>query len=146
MSNTFKSAGNTLAKGNDLGQTNQSFGGSQNPASLKGKLMGLEETIKGIQDEMNFHKKEVQILKSEKDTLESVLSMKTQDVKKTLTNELMRIEEEMKRHFAHQKAENSRLQQQITGLKGEKTALQQQLLGLQRRIAELELQVGQEQA
>ena len=48
---------------------------------------------------MNFHKKEVQILKSEKDTLESVLSMKTQDVKKTLTNELMRIEEEMKRYL-----------------------------------------------
>jgi len=85
--------------------------------------------IKSVSDEMNFHKKEVQILKSEKDTLESVLTMKTQDVKKTLTNELMRIEEEMKRHFAHQKAENSRLQQQITALKGEKTALQQQLLG-----------------
>ena len=86
--------------------------------------------IKSVQDEMNYHKKEVQILKSEKDTLESVLSMKTQEVKKTLTNELMRIEEEMKRHFAHQKAENSRLQQQITALKGEKTALQQQLLGM----------------
>ena len=90
-----------------------------NPASLKGKLMGLEviflslitlkEMIKSVSDELNFHKKEVQILKSEKDTLESVLSMKTQDVKKTLTNELMRIEDEMKRHFAHQKAENSRL-------------------------------------
>jgi hypothetical protein len=64
--------------------------------------------IKSVQDEMNFHKKEVAILKSEKDTLESVLTMKTQDVKKTLTNELLRIEEEMKRHFAHQKAENSR--------------------------------------
>ena len=38
---------------------------------------------------MNFHKKEVAILKSEKDTLESVLTMKTQDVKKTLTNELL---------------------------------------------------------
>ena len=98
-----------------------------------------------MSDEMNFHKKEVQILKSEKDTLESVLSMKTQDVKKTLTNELMRIEDEMKRHFAHQKAENSRLQQQITSLKGEKTALQQQLLGLQRRITELEMQVGNEE-
>ena len=57
---------------------------------------------------MNFHKKEVAVLKSEKDTLESVLTMKTQDVKKTLTSELLRIEEEMKRHFAHQKAENSR--------------------------------------
>lgn len=85
--------------------------------------------IKTVADEMNFHKKEVQVLKSEKDTLESVLSMKTQDVKKTLTNELMRIDEEMKRHFQHQKAENARLQQQITALKGEKTALQQQLLG-----------------
>ena len=124
-------------------QTQGSMG--TNPASLKGKLMSLEEMIKSVSDEMNFHKKEVQILKSEKDTLESVLTMKTQDVKKTLTNELMRIEEEMKRHFAHQKAENSRLQQQITALKGEKTALQQQLLGLQRRISELEMQVGNEE-
>ena len=66
--------------------------------------------IKTIQEEMNFHKREVSILKSEKETLESVLTMKTQDVKKSLSNELMRIEEEMKRHFAHQKAENSRLQ------------------------------------
>ena len=47
-----------------------------------------------------------------------------------------------KRHFNFQKAENSRIQQQITSLKGEKTALQQQLLGLQRRITELEMQVG----
>ena len=50
---------------------------------------------------MNFHKREVSILKSEKETLESVLTMKTQDVKKSLSNELMRIEEEMKRHFSH---------------------------------------------
>lgn len=42
MSNAFKSAGNTLTKGNELGQTGQSFAGSQNPASLKGKLMSLE--------------------------------------------------------------------------------------------------------
>jgi hypothetical protein len=92
----------------------------------------------------------VQVLRSEKDTLESVLTMKTSDVKKTLSNELVRIEEEMyemwnrfrKRHFNFQKAENSRIQQQITALKGEKTALQQQLLGLQRRITELEMQIG----
>ena len=127
-----------------FGQTHSSLG--TNPASLKGKLMGLEEMIKSVADEMNMHKKEVQALKSEKDTLESVLSMKTQEVKKGLTNELMKIEEEMKRHFAHQKAENSRLQQQLTSLKGEKTALQQQLLGLQRRVGELEMQVGNEEA
>ena len=45
----------------------------------------------------------------------------------------------MKRHYAHQKAENSRIQQQVTALKGEKTALDMQLLELERRMAELEL-------
>ena len=104
--------------------------------------MIIQQQIKNISNELNNHKKEVQILRSEKDTLESVLTMKTADVKKSLSNELVRIEEEMKRHFNFQKAENSRIQQQITALKGEKTALQQQLLGLQRRITELEMQVG----
>lgn len=115
-------------------------------ASLKGKLLSLEEMIRALTEEMNFHKKEVQILRSEKDTLENVLNMKTQDVRKSLMNEIYRVEEEMKRHFAHQKAENNRLQQQINQLKGEKTALQQQLLALQRRISELELQVGNDES
>ncbi|CAG9321029.1 unnamed protein product [Blepharisma stoltei] len=119
----------------------QSTSGS---ASLKGKLLSLEEMIRSITEEMNFHKKEVQILRSEKDTLENVLNMKINDVRKSLMSEINRVEEEMKRHFSHQKAENSRLQQQITQLKGEKTALQQQLLALQRRISELESQVGNE--
>ena len=70
--------------------------------------------------------------------------MKTQDVRKNLTNSLYKVEEEMKRHFAHQKAENSRLQQHIAAIKNEKTSAEQQLLGIQRRISELELQIGAE--
>ena len=54
-----------------------------------------QNQIKNISNELNNHKKEVQILRSEKDTLESVLTMKTADVKKSLSNELVRIEEEM---------------------------------------------------
>lgn len=123
-----------------------SMGSQGGSASLKGKLLSLEEMIRAITEEMNFHKKEVQNLKSEKDTLENVLNMKINDVRKSLMNEIYRVEEEMKRHFAHQKAENSRLQQQITQLKGEKTALQQQLIALQRRIGELEMQVGGDEA
>ena len=45
-----------------------------------------------------MHKKELAILRSEKDTLEGVLSMKTADIKKTLSNELVRLEDEIKRH------------------------------------------------
>ena len=54
-----------------------------------------------LADELQYHKKEVQVLRSEKETLESVLTMKTQDVRKTLTNENFKVEEEMKRHYAH---------------------------------------------
>jgi hypothetical protein len=84
--------------------------------------------IKSLAEELNYHKKEVQVLRSEKETLESVLSLKTQEVRKALTNENFKVEEEMKRHYAFQKAENSRIQQQVTALRGEKTALDMQLL------------------
>mmetsp|Transcript_31035 Transcript_31035/g.28227 ORF Transcript_31035/g.28227 Transcript_31035/m.28227 type:complete len:90 (-) Transcript_31035:280-549(-) len=87
-SGTFNKSGRNFSQGDDMGMSQQGFGRTTgfnqtqgslgtNPASLKGKLMSLEEMIKSVSDEMNFHKKEVQILKSEKDTLESVLSMKT---------------------------------------------------------------------
>jgi hypothetical protein len=66
--------------------------------------------IRMLAEELNYHKKEVQELRGEKDTLESVLTLKTQEVRKTLTNENFKVEEEMKRHYAHQKTENSRLQ------------------------------------
>ena len=91
---------------------------------------------------MNTHKKEVTLLKTEKDTLQELLRLKTLEVKSTLMQELNKVEEEMKRHFSHQKAENSRLTQQISQLKTEKTVLQNQLIALQRRIADLEMQVG----
>ena len=72
---------------------------------------------------MNYHKKEVQILKSEKDTLESYLSMEIQKKKKEISEKLMNIEASFKEFLSQQKSENSRLQQQISLLKGEKTAI-----------------------
>ena len=62
-----------------------------------------------MQEALNTHKKEVHILRSEKETLESVLTMKCGDTRKALTNELHRVEEEIKRHYGNQKAEGQRL-------------------------------------
>ena len=39
--------------------------------------MPLQEMIKQLAEELNYHKREVQVLKSEKETLESVLTLKT---------------------------------------------------------------------
>ena len=112
MSKGFDDHGGAMNSTN-FNQTQSSMmgGTQQTTANLKGKLQGLEEIISTLNADLNLHKKEVSILKSEKETLESVLMVKTADVRKTLTNELFRVEEEMKRHYEHMKAENSRLQQ-----------------------------------
>ena len=112
-------------------------------SSLKAKLQELETTLDNIREEINFQKKEVATLKSEKETLEKVLTMKAEDVRKSLTSEVNRVDSDMRDKFKTQKAENNKLQQQATVLKQEKTNLQQNLLALQRRIGELELQIGQ---
>ena len=123
----------------------QSSIGSDNTAHIKGKLNNLYDTIRNLQEHLSTHKKEMQILRGEKETLESVLTMKQNDTRKALTNELHRVEEEVKRHYSNQKAESSRLQTQVTTLKTEKTALEKDILRMQGRINELELQIGEDQ-
>ena len=48
-------------------------------------------------------------------------------------------------YFMKQKDENCKLQEHITKLKTNKTVLQGQLIALQRRIRDLEVQVGFEE-
>ena len=76
-----------------------------NTSNLKGKVASLNETVRQLTENLNIHKKEVQILRSEKETLESVLTMKCQDTSKALTNELHRVMEEINRHYNNQTAE-----------------------------------------
>ena len=102
--------------------------GGDNTAHLKGKLSNLYEAIRQLQEQLNTHKKECQILRSEKETLESVLTMKNQDTRKALTNELHRVEEEIRRHYNNQNTEAQRLQQQLTQLKADKTALEKEIV------------------
>ena len=48
-------------------------------------------------------------MRSEKETLESVVNEKTTDASKVLTNENSKVEAEIKRHYNHQRDENIRL-------------------------------------
>ena len=116
--------------------------GTNSSSSIKAKLLALENHMNSIIEEINFQKREVQILRSEKETLEEVLSRKADDMKKALEEDCGRVDGDMRQSFKQQKALNNKLQQQATVLKQEKTNLQSNLLALQRRIGELELQVG----
>ena len=79
-------------------------------SSLKTKLGSLEELIRQVNEEIQFSKREVQMLRSEKEELENVLSHKSTEVRKNLQVEAERVDDELKRNLGHQKAENVKLQ------------------------------------
>ncbi len=68
----------------------QGINSTAHSATLKGKINALEETIRGMNEELCFYKKEIQTLRSEKETLEDVLSRKAGDIRKSLASEVAR--------------------------------------------------------
>ena len=122
--------------------TSETCGKISMSGSLKMKLNVLENAVSKINEEINFQKREVQVLKSEKETLETILDQKAQDVRKSMEEDAARVDSDMRQRFKDSKSENNKLQQDITNLKQEKTTLQQNVLALQRKIGELELTVG----
>ena len=59
-------------------------------SSLKTKLGSLEEMIRQVNEEIQFSKREVQMLRQEKEQLENVLSHKSTEVRKNLQIEAER--------------------------------------------------------
>merc|ERR1711904_445530 len=112
------------------------------PTGLKGKLSAVEDFISMQNEELAAQRQEIESLRNDKSGIEGHYQGQLQELKKTMVSDVQRMQEEVKRHFSQQKAENQRLQQQVTTLKGEKTSLQQQILGLQRRIQEIEEHIG----
>ena len=115
---------------------------SSSNTTLKTKIHSLETTIKDIQKAIQDNITDIKELEKEKNEHKEELKQKTEDMKKTLIVELNNVEVEMKKHLSVQKDENTRLQKLITQLKGEKTVLMNKLIALQRRITDMENQVG----
>ena len=84
----------------------------------------------------------VNSVKDDKDKYQEILKQKSAEINQKLSKKLDGVQEEMTRHFTNQEKENDRLQKQIAQLKNEKTSLQNLLIALQRRIADLEMNVG----
>ena len=126
----------------ELKDINKNQLGSSSSTTLKTKIHSLETTIKDIQKAVQDNITDIKELEKEKNEHKEELKQKTEDMKKTLIVELNNVEVEMKKHLSVQKDENTRLQKLITQLKGEKTVLMNKLIALQRRITDMENQVG----
>lgn len=69
--------------------------------------------MRSVHDDILLNKRECQMLRQEKEQLENVLSHKSMEVRRALQNESQRVEDELKRNLAQQKAENVKLQSMI---------------------------------
>ena len=118
---------------------------STNQGSLKAKLNEIESAIKELSDSLSANRKSAQLLKGERETLKAVLSLKSTDVREDLVDKLKTLESDMRKYFAQQKAENERIQQHIAGLRNDRNALRNQLTNLQRRIAQVEKEIGSDE-
>ena len=128
--------------GDEVKDINKNQLGSSSSATLKSKIQSLEITIAEVHKAINDNISDIKELEKEKNEHREELKQKTEDMKKTLIVELNNVEVEMKKHLSVQKDENTRLQKLITQLKGEKTVLMNKLIALQRRITDMENQVG----
>ena len=128
--------------GDEVKDINKNQLGSSSSATLKSKIQSLEITIAEVHKAINDNITDIKKLEKEKNEHKEELKQKTEDMKKTLIVELNNVEVEMKKHLSVQKDENTRLQKLITQLKGEKTVLMNKLIALQRRITDMENQVG----
>jgi hypothetical protein len=126
----------------DYNNINKNQIGPSSNVTLKSKIIALQEAIDLVNEDFKVNIKDIKVLEKEKDEHQKVLKQKTEDMKKSLLVELADVEKEMKKHLLLQKDENIRLQKLITQLKSEKTVLMSKLIALQRRISDMENQVG----
>lgn len=90
---------------------------SKNQTSFVSNLFELEEEIAETRKELNFCKKEVQILNSERDTVLEMADTKCEDINKYLAKEIRYLEELISKSNTKQKAENSRFSFQCQQVK-----------------------------
>merc|ERR1719171_1951535 len=117
---------------------------SRKPTGMKGKVHDLAHTLQAQNEELGIEKGHMQTIKHENMSSSSGMQGQLNDIKKYFQQDINRMSEEFQVQQKLQESENVRLQQQVTTLKGEKTSIHQQIIALQRRIEEIEEEIGHE--
>ena len=111
---------------------------------LKGKVQDLAYSLQMQNEEIGTEKNILETIKNENVGSSNGLQAQLNDIKRYFQADIQRMEEEFRVQANLQKSENVRLQQQLTTLKGEKTSIHQQVIALQRRVEQIEEEIGHE--
>lgn len=112
--------------------------------SLATKYKVLETNLLEIMKELSDHKKQFNSFRDSQQDMQGLIADKGDQLKDNIEGSIQKMDGEIQKSLSHQKAENSRLQQQITQLNTDETIIKNQLIALSKRIDDIELQVGQE--
>ncbi|CDW71970.1 UNKNOWN [Stylonychia lemnae] len=138
MGGTLGAAGASIASAG----SNASQITGRNNNSFKGILDNLESQILQLRSELEFNKKEVQLLGQDKVYVEQNADQRTKEIQKYLSIELQRLDEGIQKHSTKQKAENSRFQAQIGTCKEIRQDLDEQIQTIKARIINVENHLG----
>merc|ERR1719443_1155976 len=114
------------------------------PTGMKGKVHDLASSLQAQNEELGIEKSHMQTIKTENMSSSTGMQGQLQDIKRYFQADIQRMSEEFRVQQKLQESENVRLQQQVTTLKGEKTSIHQQIIALQRRVEEIEEEIGHE--
>mmetsp|Transcript_88765 Transcript_88765/g.167334 ORF Transcript_88765/g.167334 Transcript_88765/m.167334 type:complete len:133 (+) Transcript_88765:73-471(+) len=119
-------------------------GQSRKATGMKGRVAEMAQTLQTQNEELGIEKGHMQTIKHENASSTGGMQGQLNDIKRFFQADIQRMSEEFRVNLRVQEAENVRLQQQVTQLKGEKTSIHQQIIALQRRIEEIEEEIGHE--
>ena len=112
-------------------------------ADLKSKYEILEENFIQLLKAVEESKEDLGNFEGKSDHLKNVIDDKAAKMENNVGSSIQKMNEEIGKSLSHQKAENSRLEQQITQLTTDENVIKNQLLIVQRRIDDIQLQIGQ---
>jgi hypothetical protein len=112
-------------------------------SGLKARLQNISITLDDRSDILHADKDILDVIKAAHKGSSS-LKDSVEEFKRFFITDITRVEEEFNVQVNLQRTENVRIQQQLNLLKAEKTSIHQQLLGIQRRVEEIEEELGKE--
>lgn len=110
--------------------------------TFRGQLESLESVLVDIVSEVKYHRRQVEIIKAEKDTSNAVLGMNIVQAKNSVLNQEFKTAEEIKRNHRRQETGFENLNAQVDVLNHDTYTADTRLMQMQRRIIELESVVG----
>jgi chromosome segregation ATPase len=111
-------------------------------SNLTEKYEILNENLNNLIKAMEDHKQDFQEFQGGNENIPEYIEAKAKQIEDNVGSSITRVDGEVQKSLSHQKAENSRLQQQISQLNTDQIVIKNQLLNIQKRIEDIQLQIG----